>query len=204
MAKLHYIYGCMGSSKSLRLLALAHNLLEKGVEFVIFKPAKDTRESEDVVKSRAGLEMKCLVIDDDTDVYQFIKTYKERLSLQMNSVLRWVFIDECQFLEPKQVDQLTDVVDKLDVNVMCYGLRTDFTSKLFPASKRLFELADELEEIKSYCTCGKHRASINARFDSDGKLVTSGSQIMVGGDDRYTSLCRGCYKKLLKESQKEE
>ena len=204
MAKLHYIYGCMGSSKTLRLLALAHNLKEKGVEYIILKPSKDTRDGENVVKSRAGIEMQCLSIDGTTDLYKFIKAYNATISLQMNSELRWVFIDECQFLEPEQVDQLTDIVDNLGVNVMCYGLRTDFTTKMFPASKRLFELADEVEEIKSYCRCGHNRASINARLDADGNVVTTGHQIMVGGDDKYVSLCRKCWKKLTRTTKTEQ
>ena len=107
-------------------------------------------------------------------------------------------VDECQFLTEEQVDQLSDIVDYLDVNVICYGLRTDFKSKLFPASKRLFELADDIEEVKTSCDCGE-RASINARFNNEGKIITEGSQILVGGDDLYHAICRKDWKELIRK-----
>jgi thymidine kinase len=201
MAKLHFIYGCMGSSKSLRLLALAHNLKEKGVEFVLMKPSKDTRDGTGIVKSRAGLEMPCISIDNNLNIYEYVKTYKLAIEISDGALLRWVLIDECQFLEPEQVDQLADIVDFLGVNVMCYGLRTDFMSHLFPGSKRLFELADELSEVKSYCNCGDHKASINARISENGEIVTEGHQIMVGGDSTYQALCRKCWKKRKKQQK---
>lgn len=193
MAKLHFNYGCMGSSKSLRLLALAHNFQEKGIEFMLMKPSKDLRDGSGLIKSRAGLSMDCVSIDSDINLFEYVKRYETTLKYNTGQKLRWVLIDECQFLEEEQVDQLAMVVDYLGINVMCYGLRTDFRSKLFPASKRLFELADELEVIKSYCSCGEHNATINARIDEDGNVVTSGKQIEVGGDDKYVALCRRCW-----------
>ena len=191
----------MGSSKSLRLLALAHNFKEKGVEFVLMKPSKDTRDGTGIVKSRAGLEMPCISIDNNLNIYEYVKTYKLAIEISDGALLRWVLIDECQFLEPEQVDQLADIVDLLGVNVMCYGLRTDFMSHLFPGSKRLFELADELSEVKSYCSCGDHKASINARISENGEIVTEGHQIMVGGDSTYQALCRKCWKKRKKQQK---
>jgi thymidine kinase len=113
----------------------------------------------------------------------------------------WVLVDECQFLTEEQVDQLSDVVDLMGVNVLCYGLRTDFRSKLFPASKRLFEIADEFQELKSSCKCNK-KASINARFDKDENIITEGEQVLVGGDDIYQPMCRKCWKQKIREKQR--
>jgi thymidine kinase len=116
--------------------------------------------------------------------------------ISYNSYLEWIFVDEAQFLTEEQVDQLSDVVDYLGINVMCYGLRTDFKSKLFPGSKRLFELADTIEEIKSTCECG-NKTIINARVDKDGNVLKNGPQTLVGGDDRYISICRKCWKRSI-------
>ena len=169
MAKLHFIYSVMNSGKSLRLLSTAHDFDEKNIPILVIKPSIDTRDGVDIIKSRAGLEG-----------------------------IKWVLVDECQFLTEEQVDQLSDIVDFLNINVICYGLRTDFKSKLFPASKRLLELADGIEEIKSSCQCG-NKASINARFNSEGKIITEGNQILVGGDDLYHAMCRKCWKKIIME-----
>lgn len=163
---------------------------------MVLKPSLDTRDGEGVIKSRAGLERPCVVIDKETNLYNSIKTYSSVLNVQFEK-LKWVIIDECQFLTEAQVDELSDVVDYLDINVMCYGLRTDFQSKSFPASKRLFELADDIEEIKATCACGDKKTSINARFDSNGDLITDGSQVLVGGDETYRPLCRKCWKEAL-------
>lgn len=201
MAKLHFNYGCMGSSKSLRLLALAHNFQEKGIEFMLLKPSKDIRDGSGIIKSRAGLSMECVSVDSDIDLYECVKVYQTAL-YNMGQKLRWVLVDECQFLEEAQVDQLAKVVDYLGINVMCYGLRTDFRTKLFPASKRLFEIADEIEVIKSYCSCGEHNASVNARIDNEGNVITSGDQIEIGGDDKYVALCRKCWNKKTNNNAK--
>jgi thymidine kinase len=195
----------MASAKSLRLLTTAYNFEEKGIQIMVLKPALDTRDGEGIIRSRAGLERKCIMIDKDINLYKAIKAYRNVLSAQLEE-LKWVIIDECQFLTEEQVDQLSDVVDFLDVNVMCFGLRTDFQSHLFPGSKRLFELADDIEEIKSSCECGERKTSINARFDEDGEIITEGSQVEIGGNDKYRAICRKCWKnkirdKLLKENE---
>ena len=145
------------------------------------------------------------LIDKEINLYKAIKAYKNVLAAQFE-ILKWVLIDEAQFLTEEQVDQLSDVVDFLDVNVMCFGLRTDFQSHLFPGSKRLFEIADDLEEIKSSCECGEKKASINARFNEEGEIITEGSQVEIGGNDKYRAICRKCWKnkirdKLLKENE---
>lgn len=184
----------MASSKTLRLLATAYDLEEKGMQILVMKPSTDTRDGEGVIHSRAGLQRSCLMIDNDLNLFEAISKYNEYLEGEGDS-LKWVIIDECQFLTKKQVDQLSDVVDKLDIGVMCYGLRTDFKSRLFEGSKRLFELADDIEEIKSTCECGERKTSINARFDDDGQIVTDGEQVEVGGNERYKAICRKCWKR---------
>lgn len=198
MSKLHYYYGSMASAKSLRLLSTAYNFEEKNVQIMVLKPSLDTRDGEGVIKSRAGLERKCIMVDHDVNLYKVVKAYKNVLASQLET-LKWVIIDECQFLTEAQIDQLSDVVDFLDVNVMCYGLRTDFKSRLFPSTKRLFELADDIEEIKSTCECGERKASINARFDNNGEIITEGDQIMVGGNETYRAICRKCWKNKVRD-----
>lgn len=205
MSKLFYYYGSMASAKTLRLLSTAYNFEEKGVQIMVLKPALDTRDGEGIIRSRAGLERKCIMIDKDVNLYKAIKTYKNVLDAQFES-LKWVIIDECQFLTEEQVDQLSDVVDFLDISVMCFGLRTDFQSRLFPGSKRLFEIADDIEEIKSTCECGENKTSINARFDENGEIIIEGSQVEIGGNERYRAICRRCWKnkvrdKLMKENE---
>ena len=205
MAKFKFVWGPMSGGKSLSLLSTAYNLEENGIQIMVLKPSLDTRDGEGVIRSRAGLERKCVMIDKDINLYKAIKAYKNVLAAQLE-ILKWVLIDEAQFLTEEQVDQLSDVVDFLDVNVMCFGLRTDFQSHLFAGSKRLFELADDLEEIKSSCECGEKKASINARFNDDGEIITEGSQVEIGGNDKYKAICRKGWKdkiqdKLLKENE---
>lgn len=205
MSKLFYYYGSMASAKTLRLLSTAYNFEEKGVQIMVLKPALDTRDGEGIIRSRAGLERKCIMIDKDVNLYKAIKAYRNVLDAQLES-LKWIIIDECQFLTEEQVDQLSDVVDFLDISVMCFGLRTDFQSRLFPGSKRLFEIADDIEEIKSTCECGENKTSINARFDENGEIIIEGSQVEIGGNERYRAICRRCWKnkvrdKLMKENE---
>lgn len=205
MAKFKFVWGPMSGGKSLNLLSTAYNLEENGIQIMVLKPSLDTRDGEGIIRSRAGLERKCVMIDKEINLYKAIKAYKNVLAAQFE-ILKWVLIDEAQFLTEEQVDQLSDVVDFLDVNVMCFGLRTDFQSHLFAGSKRLFEIADDLEEIKSSCECGEKKASINARFNDDGEIITEGSQVEIGGNDKYKAICRKCWKnkirdKLLKENE---
>lgn len=202
-SKLYFYYGPMGSSKTLRLLSTAYDFEEKGIQIMVLKPSLDTRDGKGIIRSRAGLSRPCLTIDKDVDLYKAIKSYSNALAAQFES-LRWVIIDECQFLTEEQVDQLSDVVDFLGINVMCYGLRTDFKSRLFPASKRLFELADDIEEVKSTCECGKNKTSINARFDKNGDIIVDGDQIMVGGDESYRAICRKCWKDKVRDKINKE
>lgn len=201
MAKLKFIWGSMSSGKTLKLISTAYNLEENGIQIMVLKSSVDTRDGEGIIKTRAGLERKCVMFDRDVDLYKAIKAYRNVLAAQFET-LKWVLIDEAQFLSKEQVDQLSDVVDYLGVNVMCFGLRTDFQSKLFEGSKRLFEIADDLEEIKSSCPCGERKTSINARFNEDGNIVTEGSQIDIGGNDKYKAICRLCWKEEIKNKEK--
>lgn len=203
MAKLKYVWGPMSGGKSLNLLSTAYNLEENGIQIMILKPSLDTRDGEGVIRSRAGLEQKCIMIDKEINLYKAIKAYKNVLAAQFET-LKWVLIDEAQFLTEEQVDQLSDVVDFLNVNVMCFGLRTDFQSHLFPGSKRLFEIADDLEEIKSSCECGEKKASINARFDENCEIITEGSQVEIGGNDKYKAICRKCWKDKIRDKMMKE
>jgi thymidine kinase len=200
MSKLYFLYGVMSSSKSLRLLASAHEFDEKNIPILVLKPSADTRDGLNVVKSRAGLERECISVDSTLNLYNAINEYNHIRMAEFSGELKWILVDECQFLTEEQVEQLSDVVDYLGINVMCYGLRTDFKSKLFPASKRLFELADDIEEIKTTCQCG-NKASINARFSPNGEIITEGNQILVGGDDLYHAICRKDWKNLIRKKK---
>jgi thymidine kinase len=193
----------MNSGKSLNLLSTAYNLEDNNIQIMVLKPSLDTRDGEGVIRSRAGLERKCIMVDGDMNIYKAIKAYRNVLASQLET-LKWVIVDEAQFLTEEQVDQLSDVVDFLDVNVMCFGLRTDFQSHLFPGSKRLFEIADDLEEIKSSCECGEKKSSINARFDENGEIVTDGSQVEIGGNDKYKAICRKCWKNKIRDKMMRE
>ena len=200
-AKLYYRYGVMGSSKSLRLLVTAHDFDEKSIPIIVLKPSIDTRDGGNKVKSRVGLERDSVEISHDTDIYHAVNEYNHiRLSLGDKPV-QWILVDECQFLTEKQIDELAAIVDDMDINVKCYGLRTDFMSRLFPASKRLMEIADDIKEVKSLCKCGR-KASINARIDKDGNIITEGEQIEVGGDERYEAMCRKCWKDKISRKKK--
>lgn len=197
MAKLYFNYGVMKSKKSLLLLATAHDFDEKNIPILVIKPSADTRDGADIIKSRAGVERKCVSVDVHINLFELVSKINHVKMATLEEGIKWVLVDECQFLAEEQVDQLSDVVDFLGINVMCYGLRTDFKSKLFPASKRLFELADDIEEIKTTCHCGE-KASINARFSPEGKIITEGSQILIGGDDLYRAICRKDWKTLIR------
>ena len=171
----------MSAGKSLRLLSTAHDFDSKNIPILVLKPSADTRDGANIIRSRAGLERECISIEPDINIFDAVNDFNHIRMATSDDKLKWILVDECQFLSEEQVDQLSDIVDFMDINVICYGLRTDFKSKLFPASKRLFELADEIEEIKTTCKCGG-RASINARFNKDGKIITEGNQILVGGE----------------------
>lgn len=190
--KLIYRFGTMNSGKSLQLLATAHNFHERGIPFILLKSSIDTRDGNDVVHSRALGNRECLSVSPVDNIFDLVKSLENMTALTNTNSLKWILVDEAQFLTPEQVDQLAAIVDNFTINVICYGLRTDFKTHLFPGSKRLFEVADSLEEIKSSCSCNS-KTIFNARIDSNGDIVTDGEQIEVGGEDRYIALCRKCY-----------
>lgn len=178
----------MGSAKTALLLTQAYNFEERGMSYVCLKPIIDTRDKSNVIRSRIGIERECQWIHGDTDLYELAQTLFE----QTMSVIEWFLVDECQFLTEKQVYQLARIVDDFGSNVVCYGLRTDFQSHLFEGSRRLFEIADTIDEIKSTCNCGR-KTIINARIDSHGDFVEEGAQVEIGGNDRYIAVCRKCW-----------
>lgn len=186
--KLYFRYGTMGSAKTAILLATAYNFEERHLSFVCLKPIIDTREAANVIRSRIGIERKCEWIYNDTNLYELAKNLYDR-----NGIVDWYLVDEAQFLTETQVDQLARIVDEFGSNVICYGLRTDFKSRLFEGSRRLFELADTIDEIKSTCNCGR-KTIINARIDGNGDFVEDGVQVEIGGDDRYVAVCRKCWR----------
>lgn len=193
--KLYFRYGTMGSAKTALLLTTAYNFEERGMEYLCMKPIIDTREKENVIKSRIGIKRECLWIYQDTDLYELVKNiYEETLVVK-----DWILIDEAQFLSREQVDQLARIVDDYGCNIVCYGLRTDFQSNMFEGSKRLFEIADTIDEVKSTCSCGR-KTIINARIDKDGMVLTDGNQVEIGGDDKYIAMCRRCWRNRRLES----
>lgn len=196
MAKLYFRYGAMGSSKSAQALITKFNYEEKDMQVWLMKPAVDTRDGEGVVKSRIGLEAPAYVVTADVDLFAlFQKGEREK---QFYDV---IIADEAQFFQPKQIDQLRDIVDTYNVPVFCYGLRTDFRTKLFPGSARLLEIADSITELKTVCSCGS-KAIVNARLDGEGHVITEGEQVMLGGNESYEPMCYKCWKKAL-EKEKE-
>ena len=185
MAKLYFKYGAMGSSKTAQALITKYNYEENDMRVWLIKPSADTRDGAAILRSRIGLEAKVEVITPAIDVYAlFEETRKDRCDV--------IIVDECQFLVPEQIDQLRAIVNDHSVPVLCFGLRTDFQTRLFPGSRRLMELADVIEEIKTMCDCGA-KATVNARIDSEGHIVTQGAQVVLGGNDSYIAMCHKCY-----------
>ena len=187
--KLYFRYGTMGSAKTALLLTSAYNFEERGLNYLCMKPVIDTREGDSVIKSRIGIERHCEWIYPETDIYRMVRN----MFRTTERFIEWFLIDEAQFLSANQIDQLARIVDDFGSNVVCYGLRTDFQSNLFEGSRRLFEIADTIDEIKSTCHCGR-KTIINARIDKNGNFVSEGAQVEIGGDDRYVAVCRKCWR----------
>lgn len=192
MAKLYFKYGAMGSSKTANALITKFNYEERGMKVWLIKPSIDVRDGADAVRSRIGLSAKAHIATPDEDLF---------VEYGKNSDCDVIIADECQFFTAKQVDELRRIVDELNVPVLCYGLRTDFLTHLFEGSRRLFEVADSVTEIKTICSCGK-KAIVNARIDSEGKIVTEGGQILLGGNDSYVAMCHSCWKRAIAEQKK--
>jgi len=184
MAKLYFKYGAMGSSKSAQALITKFNYEERGMSVWLIKPSIDDRDGADVIRSRIGLRATAQVITPNENI---VEVYKAAGHHDV------IISDESQFFTPEQIDQLRFIVDNDDVPVLCFGLRTDFLTHFFPGAQRLMELADSISEIKTVCSCGK-KATVNARIDESGHIVTEGSQVMLGGNDSYVAMCHKCWK----------
>lgn len=187
MAKLYFKYGAMGCSKSAQALMCRFNYVQKGYKVLLIKPSIDTRDTENgipYVKSRIGLKAECLTFSPTDSLKELFEKHKDACDV--------VIVDECQFATAQQINDLRDITEF--VPVICYGLKTNFKTELFEGSKRLIELSDSITELKSICKCG-HKAIINARM-INGKPVTDGAEVVIGGDETYEAMCYSCFKKL--------
>ena len=187
MAKLYFKYGAMGSSKTANALITKFNYEERGMKVWLIKPALDTRDGADAVTSRVGLTASAYAVSRDTDIFE---------AFSKLTGYHVIISDECQFFTAKQIDELRKIVDKYDVPVLCFGLRTDFLTHFFEGSRRLMEVADSISEIKTICACGK-KAVVNARIDEKGRVVTEGGQILLGGNDSYVAMCHSCWRNAI-------
>ena len=193
MAKLYFKYGAMGSSKTAQALITKYNYEENDMQVWLIKPSADTRDGTDILRSRIGLTAGVDIMTPETDIYGVFSARQAPCHI--------VIADECQFFTPEQIDQLRAIVDEKAVPVICYGLRTDFQCKLFPGSRRLMEVADTIQEIKTVCDCGV-KATVNARIDGNGYIVTEGEQVVLGGNDSYIAMCHRCWMQGIREHRK--
>lgn len=191
MAKLYFKYGAMGSSKSAQALITQFNYEELGMSVWLIKPSTDTRDGADIIRSRIGLERRARVITPEQDI---VEEYRQAGKHDV------IIADEAQFFSPEQIDQLRYLVDEEDLPVLCFGLRTDFLTHFFPGAGRLMELADSITEIKTVCACGR-KATVNARIDGQGRIITQGDQVFLGGNDSYVAMCHKCWKQKIKEQE---
>lgn len=186
MPKLYFRYGCMGSSKTANALMVKFNYEEKGYKVALIKPAIDDRDGTNIIKSRIGLQSKTIVVSKAEDVKEWY--------LSLSNKPNVIIVDEAQFLTESQVNQLKDIAIEY-IPVLCFGLKSDFMTHLFEGSKRLFEIADSIQEIKSICKCGR-KAEVNARV-KNGKIIDTGNQIEIGGNESYIGVCYKCWKEGL-------
>lgn len=187
MAKLYFYYSAMNAGKTTVLLQSAHNYRERGMHPLLFTPRLDDRYKVGVIRSRIGLEAEAVIFDRDGDLFEAVQTELDKRNVHC------VLVDEAQFLNRDQVFQLTEVVDRLGIPVLCFGLRTDFQGELFEGSRYLLAWADELEELKTICHTGK-KATMVVRVDKQGYALREGSQVEVGGNERYVSVSRKEFK----------
>ena len=192
MAKLYFKYGAMGSSKTATALITKYNYEERGMRVWLIKPAADRRDGEFTLRSRIGLTAQCEAIGPECDL-------RERYAAHGRADV--IIVDECQFLTGQQIDQLRELVDRENLPVLCFGLRTDFLTHFFPGARRLMELADSITEIKTVCACGR-KATVNARIDGTGRVITEGGQILLGGNDSYVAMCHKCWIRNIREHRK--
>ena len=191
MAKLYFKYGAMGSSKSAQALITQFNYEELGMKVWLIKPSIDDRDGKNIIRSRIGLQREAQVITPEENI---LETFSKLSGIDV------IIADEAQFFTPAQIDQLRTIVDDEDLPVLCFGLRTDFLTHFFPGAQRLMELADSLTEIKTVCACGR-KATVNARIDENGRIVTEGGQILLGGNDSYVAMCHKCWKNRIRAQE---
>lgn len=186
MAKLYFRFGTVGSAKTLNLLAVAHNYRQQGKKVILLKPLLDSRFGVENIKSRAGLEMAAdILVTENTNLLNIE-------FLDINCLL----VDEVQFMTPNTVEELREITLSLDIPVICYGLRTDFRSELFPGSKRLMELADSIEEVKATCHFCNKKSILNLKH-VNGRATVDGPSVDLGAEEKYFPTCYGCYSKQL-------
>src|ERR1700677_1319575 len=190
MSKVYFYYSAMNAGKSTVLLQSSYNYRERGMRTLLFMPALDTRAGEGRIVSRIGLESEAIALNSGDNLLERVR------AAHAQEPVACVLVDEAQFLTPAQVGQATDVADILRIPVLCYGLRTDFQGRLFPGSAGLLAVADNLIELKTICHCGR-KATMNLRVGQDGKAVTVGQQVEIGGNDRYVAMCRRHFKEAL-------
>ncbi len=197
MAKVYFYYSAMNAGKSTVLLQSSYNYHERGMRTLLFVPAIDTRAGLGRVKSRIGLEAEAITLQPEDNIFTHVST--EHTTPRAGAeppAIACVLIDEAQFLTRRQVEQVTEIADQLNIPVLCYGLRTDFQAQLFPGSAALLALADSLIELKTICHCGR-KATMNLRIGPDGRGVKEGAQVEIGGNDRYVAMCRRHFKAAL-------
>lgn len=191
MAKLYFRYGAMGSAKTLNLLAVRHNYVQQGKRVLLIKPALDNRFGENIIKSRAGLEHEAdMLVTPDTILNE--DDFKG---------LSCVLVDECQFLSPQVVDQLRELTRTLNLPVIAYGLRTDFRAHLFEGSKRLMEVADSIEEVKTTCRYCNRKAVFNLRHNAKEEAIIDGPTVLLGDEEFYSPTCYPCYHEKITAAQ---
>jgi len=190
MAKVHFFYSTMNAGKSTALLQSNHNYKENNLNTLLFIPVEIGNVSGDKIISRIGLEANAISFNKEYKFYKNIKNLKKNTSC--------IFVDEAQFLSRKQVHDLSKVADKLNIPVMCYGIRTDFQGKLFTGSSELLAIADNLKELKTICSMCDRKATMVVRIDNNGDVVLEGEKILVGGNERYKTLCRKHFREVTK------
>ncbi len=190
MAKLYFYYSTMNAGKSTTLLQSAYNYVERQMNVLLYTAAIDDRFGVGRITSRIGISQAAKLFNKNSNLWEEIKQHLE------HEKLHCILVDEAQFLSQAQVRQLSDVVDKLNIPVLCYGLRTDFQANLFEGSQYLLAWADQLEELKTICYCG-HKANFVLRLNEQGEVVKDGKQIEIGGNDKYLSVCRRHYKEMI-------
>jgi len=189
MAKLHFFYSTMNAGKSTSLLQSNHNYLESNLKTILFLPKEISDKADSNIVSRIGLKAKAISIDNEFKFYEYVKNIEYKN-------INCIFVDEAQFLTKEQVRDLSKISDKLEIPVMCYGIRTDFQGELFHGSSELLAIADNLNELKTICSECDKKATMVVRLDENGDVILEGEKILVGGNEIYKTVCRKHFREL--------